>query len=83
MVVFIVLRGQAVQYIKKKLKEVNTKMQIKTYSQVAASNINNINNKLIKELNYFKSNYIKINTLIDVLSWLVKNIKKQQTKLTP
>ena len=34
---------------KEKLKEVNTKIQIKTYSQVAASNINNINNKLIKE----------------------------------
>ena len=41
---------------KEKLKEVNTKMQIKTYSQVAASNINNINDKLIKESNYIKSN---------------------------
>ena len=58
-------------------------MQIKTYSQVAASNINNINNKLIKELNYFKSNYIKINTLIDVLSWLVKNIKNNKLNLPP
>ena len=58
-------------------------MQIKTYSQVAASNINNINSKLIKELNYFKSNYIKISTLIDVLSWLVKNIKNNKLNLPP
>ena len=56
-------------------------MQIKTNSQVAASNINNINDKLIKESNYIKSNYIKINTLIDVLSWLVKNIKNNKLNL--
>ena len=66
---------------KEKLKEVNTKMQIKTYSQVAARNINNINDKLIKESNYIKSNYIKINTLIDALSWLVKNIKNNKLNL--
>ena len=50
---------------------------------MAASNINNINDKLIKELNYFKSNYIKINTLIDVLSWLVKNINNNKLNLSP
>ena len=58
-------------------------MQIKTYSQVTASNINNINDKLIKESNYIKSNYIKINTLIDVLSWLVKNINNNKLNLPP
>ena len=58
-------------------------MQIKTYSQVAASNINNINDKLIKQSNYIKTSYIKINTLIDVLSWLVKNINKKKKNLPP
>ena len=56
-------------------------MQIKTFSQVAASNINNINDKPITESNYIKSNYIKINTLIDVLSWLVKNINNDKLNL--
>ena len=68
---------------KEKLKEVNTKIQIKIYSQVAASNIDNVNDKLIKESNYIKSNYIKINTLIDVLSWLVKNINNKKLNLPP
>ena len=58
-------------------------MQIKTYSQVPASNINNINGKLIKQSNYIKTSYIKINTLIDVLSWLVKNINNKKNKFTP
>ena len=40
----------------------NTKLQIKTYSQVA---------------------YIKINTLIDVLSWLVENINNNKLNLFP
>ena len=48
---------------------------------MAASNINNINDKLIKESNYIKSNYIKINTLIDVLSWFVKNINNNKLNL--
>ena len=50
---------------------------------MAASNVNNINDKLIKESNYIKSNYIKINTLIDVLSWLVKNINNNKLNLPP
>ena len=57
-------------------------MQIKTYSQVVASTINNTNNKLIKESNYIKSNYIKINTNgCTIMAY--QNNKQQQTKFTP
>ena len=51
--------------------------------QVAASNINNKNDKPIKESNYIKSSYFKINTLIDVLSWLVKNVNNKKLNLPP
>ena len=67
---------------KEKLKEIDTKMQIKTYSQVTANNIS-INDKLIKESNFIKANYIKINTLIDILTWLVKNTSNKQLNLPP
>ena len=50
---------------------------------MAANNINNITGKLIKESNYIKSIYIKINTLIDVLSRLVKNINNNKLNLPP
>ena len=56
-------------------------MQIKTCSQVAANNINNINDKLIKESNFIKTNYIKINTLIDIITWLVKNTNNKKLNL--
>lgn len=43
---------------KGKLKEINTEIQIKTYSQAATNNINNINDKLRKESNFIKTNCI-------------------------
>ena len=67
---------------KEKLKEIDAEMQIKTYSQVTANNIN-INDKLIKESNFINTNYIKINTLIDILTWLVKNTSNKHLNLTP
>ena len=38
---------------------------------------------MIKESNCIKTNYIKINTLIDILTWLVKNTNNKKLNIPP